>query len=391
MDILELALAFHRNPLRYQEHVRFAAGLPANVGELLKVAAHQHEHAPGHGDDGPLQHAARFFIEQVLLAPGADYYRVLGVNPSAPLARIKDHHRLLMRLFHPDRGNTDRQWTDVYSRRINQAYTVLRKPHTRSAYDRTLNAARARMTAGTRVYRQTPPSTGRETPKLRLPRSLQRLTPARLLWTTAVLALLFIAQVYRVNDHPRADGGAPAVNPPEIAPVGFEQLAPPMDSPPSALLADTVRQALRELSVVAPVTRPAAIDPKELSALLNRFVAHYERGELEPFMALFSASASLDWRRGYERLFRLSQARRIEVSDLRWRPRGALQTGDGRYRAVVHEGDLLKTYVGNIYFEVEARTGKPLINTLRFSVERQSSATGEERRPATLTADGRWQ
>ena len=84
------------------------------------------------------QQAARFFIEQVLMSHSAGHYHVLGVDPDARPEEIKEHHRLLMRLFHPDRQTTPDAQSDAIATRINQAYTVLRYPDTRATYDLTL-------------------------------------------------------------------------------------------------------------------------------------------------------------------------------------------------------------------------------------------------------------
>src|SRR5690606_22492284 len=79
--------------------------------------------------------AAAFFLQQVLFAPDADSYRVLGVAPEAPTELIKRHYRLLVRWLHPDRHAGD-AWESLYADRVNRAWQNLRHPDKRAEYDR---------------------------------------------------------------------------------------------------------------------------------------------------------------------------------------------------------------------------------------------------------------
>lgn len=67
-----------------------------------------------------------------------DPYRVLGVSQSATQAEITRAYRRRLRDHHPDlhTGETDPD-ADEQLRRILSAYTILRDPHRRAAYDRT--------------------------------------------------------------------------------------------------------------------------------------------------------------------------------------------------------------------------------------------------------------
>lgn len=134
-DIVDLALAYYRRPLDYQDRRSLATPLPAGMERLLWLAngspeaiAAETRWTGARADE--LRDAARFCIQQWCLARSADPYRVLGVQPGAALEQIKEHHRLLMRLFHPDRvGGGDETWTDQYASRINEAWTAVSRSH----------------------------------------------------------------------------------------------------------------------------------------------------------------------------------------------------------------------------------------------------------------------
>ncbi len=80
-----------------------------------------------------------------------DYYRLLKVEPGASLGQIKPAYRDARRRFHPDgflsAESEVRNAVDVISRRITEAYMVLRDHGQRSAYDRTLARGSMRFTA----------------------------------------------------------------------------------------------------------------------------------------------------------------------------------------------------------------------------------------------------
>ena len=149
---IALALAFARAPSQFPELLHGRRRLPPGVTALLKVAAGSPladaESALAGAVSGEPQQAAQFFIEQVLLAHSADHYRVLGVDPTAPAEQIKEHHRLLIRLFHPDRQQLPDARTAAFATRINLAYIVLRSPDTRANYDLELMKKHAGRGAG---------------------------------------------------------------------------------------------------------------------------------------------------------------------------------------------------------------------------------------------------
>jgi type II secretory pathway pseudopilin PulG/DnaJ-domain-containing protein 1 len=73
-----------------------------------------------------LQRCAIAFIEQSFFAHGKDDFAILGLNPWASALDIKEHYRLLIRIFHPDRNNVASLQAARYSAMINQAYTTLK-------------------------------------------------------------------------------------------------------------------------------------------------------------------------------------------------------------------------------------------------------------------------
>ena len=139
-DVVDLALACYREPLAYQGRFVATAPLPLGVGRLLGLA---HGAAPVLAEAArqrgarseEVQDAARFLIQQLCFARGASHYRTLGLEPGASFEQIKEHHRRLMWLFHPDRAAGRDTWTDGYAARLNDAWDTLSRPDSRGRYD----------------------------------------------------------------------------------------------------------------------------------------------------------------------------------------------------------------------------------------------------------------
>ena len=74
-----------------------------------------------------LHQACIAFIEHAFFTVANNHFGVLGLNPWAQVADIKEHYRLLMRLFHPDRGLVNSTSADRYAAMINQAYAALKQ------------------------------------------------------------------------------------------------------------------------------------------------------------------------------------------------------------------------------------------------------------------------
>jgi curved DNA-binding protein CbpA len=63
-----------------------------------------------------------------------DYYKILGVKPSASQQEIKKAYRALAFKYHPDK-NPENSLSEAHFKELQEAYSVLSVPHKREAYD----------------------------------------------------------------------------------------------------------------------------------------------------------------------------------------------------------------------------------------------------------------
>ncbi|QBQ55980.1 DnaJ domain-containing protein [Nitrosococcus wardiae] len=122
---------------------------------------------------------------------------------------------------------------------------------------------------------------------------------------------------------------------------------------------------------------PGTMLPQALQHLLRRFVTTYQRGDLEGFLILFSADASTNdyagkpaLRQDYARFFSSTQARELQLSNLRWQVEGDTAQGKGRYLVQVSKASGTVESQGQIHFQVQSREGAPLITGLFNTVDR---------------------
>src|SRR5262245_34041439 len=115
-----------------------SAPVPSGIVTLLRIAdgdealTHQAVAATG-VSAAVIREAADFFIQQALLCPEADAYRVLGTTPGATTAELRRNMALLVRWLHPDHQKGDRS---VFAHRVTRAWNELKTDERRMAYDR---------------------------------------------------------------------------------------------------------------------------------------------------------------------------------------------------------------------------------------------------------------
>lgn len=262
--VVSLALAFHRAPASHADLLHGIAPLPEPLGVLLRLAA-----GASPADVSPaivplaspndLRIAALFFIEQVLFRHDANYFRMLGLNPGAGLEQIKEHHRLLMRLFHPDRenqlGDADGEWKEAHATRVNLAYNTLRDVDSRRRYLAGLKSPPARPVVNAAVPRVAVRRMAASPDSfwaIHLEPLFKRYLPQWVLGGTALLALLLVGAVHLANpqievtDSTQAGGG--------VAPVLPVKSRAPVETLPSPLpVIDEARH--QALSLDAAIAR----------------------------------------------------------------------------------------------------------------------------------------
>ena len=130
--LLSLVLQFYRTPLRFPHLMKAEVPLPDEICEELGAASRvlspaklpQTAEALGVQPE-QLRKAFRFFVQHSFLIPGAEPRRILGLPRSYSLQQLKQHHRILLRLFHPDRASGEEDFNAALSARINGAYQQL--------------------------------------------------------------------------------------------------------------------------------------------------------------------------------------------------------------------------------------------------------------------------
>ncbi len=135
---LEAALGLLRLPSRAR--LLRSGEVPADLEILLRVVA---------GDDLALseaaatcdepadvvKQAASFYVEQILLHPEADSYRVLGARSDTTTDQLRRNMALLLRWLHPD--HEDNRARSLFASRVTQAWNDVKTGERRSAYDTT--------------------------------------------------------------------------------------------------------------------------------------------------------------------------------------------------------------------------------------------------------------
>ena len=145
-DWAALRLALEMVHMPWRVRLVRSQPLPDGVPLVLQVATGDPERekaaveATGRSGDA-VRRAATFFIEQVLLAPDADSYRVLGASPSATSGELRQNLASLMRWLHPDIAHQGEP--SIFAARIAAAWNNLKTADRRAAYDSEQQASAA--------------------------------------------------------------------------------------------------------------------------------------------------------------------------------------------------------------------------------------------------------
>jgi hypothetical protein len=154
---IDLALDLARMPVLVQSIDK--PPLPADIFEVMRIAAASPEvcQSAARATGQPaavLIEAARFYLQQVLLRPDADPYRVLGLPRGASRELARRHLRCLLQWLHPD---VNKDLDSVYAERVLKAWreVSLNIDPARSSNshvrERTGNRARVPVNSGPRL------------------------------------------------------------------------------------------------------------------------------------------------------------------------------------------------------------------------------------------------
>lgn len=146
-NVFQLVLDFQRTPSRFEALIDALQPIPDGIDALLESVASWNQFPPDKLSDviyadvsrEELIKAAGFFVGHVLFTPGGDHYRTLGLAHNASPEQIRKHYHLLLTFFFFDRKDKAAEWNADYAEHINRAYSVLRDPGKRRAYDMSLH------------------------------------------------------------------------------------------------------------------------------------------------------------------------------------------------------------------------------------------------------------
>ncbi len=147
------------------EVIRIAAGCSESLDEAVKLSKE---------NPAFVKAAAELYVQQVLLFPSADSYRVLGVRAGATHEEMRTHMRWLMTWVHPDRAKEN--WESAFASRVLAAWREVGRAQ----------APKAAAAAPRRIERAPAPLGFR---RMRRPQQAQR---RRSLWKLLPAALLIV-------------------------------------------------------------------------------------------------------------------------------------------------------------------------------------------------------
>lgn len=122
----------------YVESLR-SAPLPDDVFDVIRIAAGEQLATEKAAEATfrscqQVREAAEFYVEQVLLYPEADCYRVLGAKADATHQELRRNMAVLLRWLHPDRDGQGAR--AVFASRVTDAWDRVKTEERRAAYDR---------------------------------------------------------------------------------------------------------------------------------------------------------------------------------------------------------------------------------------------------------------
>lgn len=149
-----------RSPARIR--LARAAPLPQGIEVLLQIVAGEADATAAAAealgrDEATVRRAAEFFVEQVLLDPAADNYRVLGAGPGTAITELRRNMALMLRWLHPDIGENSVR--SVYAGRVTAAWERLKTAERRQAYGEELRE-RTRAAMARKAERAARPGSG---------------------------------------------------------------------------------------------------------------------------------------------------------------------------------------------------------------------------------------
>ncbi|SFV32762.1 J domain-containing protein [Hyphomicrobium facile] len=137
-DLTALRVAIDILQVPSRMHATRSKPLPDGVGLLLSVAAGDEQvtaNASRTTARSPefLLEAAQFFVEQILLSPTSDSYRILGADRTATAIELRRNMALLLKILHPDHyQNVQRS---IFAGRVTEAWNNLKTLERRNTYD----------------------------------------------------------------------------------------------------------------------------------------------------------------------------------------------------------------------------------------------------------------
>lgn len=143
-DGMALKIAIDLIHVPSQVRLRRSEPLPDGMQMLLRIAAGEDQAEStavtltGRSRD-VVRQAATFFIEQILFAPDADSYRVLGAGPQASAGELRRNVALLLRWLHPDMDPKGER--AIFIGRVTAAWNALKTPERRAAHDQALRSS----------------------------------------------------------------------------------------------------------------------------------------------------------------------------------------------------------------------------------------------------------